>query len=157
MALVLVTTFASIQAWWGYDNDILRFSAISNVNFSRYRHLKNLLDHWHFPLYGHSKLRARLCPFVAPSTSQIRNFHGKNRVCELFPRISQKCHFAKSNNASWYDDITQISCTYIEIYCILSHENHPSVCKGGSGQNIVGHQTPLLVDLVPALLSMALQ
>ena len=82
---------------------------------------------------------------------------GKNRVCELFPRISQKCHFAKSHNASWYDDITQIPCTHIEIYCILSHRNHQFVQKDESGQNIVGHQTPLLVDLVPAPLSMALQ
>ena len=48
-------------------------------------------------------------------------------VCINFPKKNTKFHFTKSHNASWYDDITQIPCIHIEIYCILSHKNHQFV------------------------------
>ena len=45
-----IATFAQVQAHIGHNNDILRFSAISNTLFLRNRHFSELMAHKNRPL-----------------------------------------------------------------------------------------------------------
>ena len=78
-------TFVSMVAFIGHNNDILRFSAISNPLISRNCHFSEPIVYWHSPLYIFKSLTFSYLVYSGTVASE----GGHRRLAEKKSRVQR--------------------------------------------------------------------